>query len=514
MLKINLDEINKIKNSINYNQKRNINIKNYYVDKNSNKIYTINDIKFRNSNYLLNMMLNGNKFIIINTDLWELLCENNKEKATPVMYKINYNFISFKLDDQRKLYFENKKNNQFSLETFYKNHYSLYNDIKSNFNGTIINIYNDIIDFYNFQNKFILNLNNTYKSDIMSGYLVEIDWFKNWEKYNDYSNIKSKYLNHQINKKEIINHIIDIQQINKMKNFNLDVPKINLFCNKEQLESFLKKNELIIVNTSLIKSLNNYKNKIVYYYLYNKKIEFYFQSQEPYILKTESNIIAIKKKNIEHPNLLQLARIFYFRKYLKEEISKEHEVKNTNNSIVFIKKNIIDNYIKNYNYELLSKFLDTINIDYTNLEQKYEPLLNTLKLKCVDYYKEFKIKESLNNLLSFIGNEYNLIPQWKNINGKNLSYISDFEIIDNKILTFFMENKMLDENSAIKGEYLSENGKIFLILDYKAKSYYQIGNFDKENGNFFLEYILEGTSCNKKKYIKFFGYFRNKKFVR
>ena len=503
---INIDQINNIKKRINYEQNKNIYIKKYNIDQNSKKILTINELEFRNSNYLLNMMFNGNEFIIINTNLWQILCQENKENATCIIYEIDYNYIQFKLDDKRELYFQNTKNNQFSLKTFYNEYYTLYDKINSYFNETIINIYNNIIDFNNFRKKFLQNLNKTHKSDLMSGYLVDIDWFKNWEKYNDYSNIKSKYLDKNQSKKEIINYIIYIQQINKIKNICISEPRINQFVNREQLESFLKKNILIIINTSLIKTPNNFMNKIIYFQLYNKKIEFYFQSQEPLIVETESNFITIKNKNIEHPNLLQLSRIFYFRKYLREEILKG-PIKNVKNSMILIKKDIIDKYTKNYNYEKLSKFLNTINLDYTNLKQKYEPLLNALKTKNDEYYKEFIKRENFNNLLNFIGKEYDLIPQRKNINGINLNYFSDFEIIDNDIFTFFVENKMFDESKAIRGEYIAIDGKILLIFEYKNRNFYQIGNFDKENENFVLEYILEESSCTKRHILNYFEIF-------
>ena len=68
---INLESIDKIKTNINYDYYKNLNdiYKNYNISPviQSEKKYTIDEIEFRNSDYLLNMIFNENKYIIINS---------------------------------------------------------------------------------------------------------------------------------------------------------------------------------------------------------------------------------------------------------------------------------------------------------------------------------------------------------------------------------------------------------------------------------------------------------------
>ena len=77
---INLEDYEKLKTKINYNE--NISkYKNYFSnpkDKNTTKRYTLDEIKFRDSTYLLNKIFNGNRYIIINIQLWKFLCKENQ----------------------------------------------------------------------------------------------------------------------------------------------------------------------------------------------------------------------------------------------------------------------------------------------------------------------------------------------------------------------------------------------------------------------------------------------------
>ena len=47
--------------------------------------FKINQIEFKTSHYLINMILNGNKYIFINTDLWKLICDKDRIKECPIM---------------------------------------------------------------------------------------------------------------------------------------------------------------------------------------------------------------------------------------------------------------------------------------------------------------------------------------------------------------------------------------------------------------------------------------------
>ena len=264
--------------------------------------------------------------------------------------------------------------------------------------------------------------------------------------------------------------------------------------------SFLKTKKAILINTSLIPSIDDISYKKINFFLGNKKIEFTFMN-ESYTLETEDNIIALKKENdikIQSPNLMQLTKIYCFRKYLNEEIAKEHSIKNSHNNIYLIEKQIIDKYLFYFNYKSLSKILNGINIDSKNINEKYKSLIEIIKIKDDNYYKELKEKEKDNFFLNFIG-ENKLIPQAFDSNGKQLFYLSDFEIVSKDIYEFFKEIKIINIAQAIKGEYIVEDGKLFLNYEFNGKNYYEIGFYDNNNENFIIEYIIEDSNSQKKK---------------
>ena len=189
---INLNEIERIKQKINYNSNESIYIQRNETSQDSTKYYTIKEIEFRNSDFLLNMIFNGNKYILINTTLWQLLCERNKEEKPSIKYYINKSKIKFQLDNKGELSFSNNNNLIDLSGLYYNSKYELY---KSNYIFFYNNTYQKIIDYYEYQKKFKEYLKSSLKSEILFGYLVEIDWFEKWKKYYDYDNIKTNEIN-------------------------------------------------------------------------------------------------------------------------------------------------------------------------------------------------------------------------------------------------------------------------------------------------------------------------------
>ena len=109
---INLKDYERMKEIIDDN--------NFNINDSKNK-FKINQIEFKKPQYLINMILNGNKYIFINTTLWELICDNDKKNETPIIYKVNSNDISFSLDNI-ELSFSHNKNiiDEYSLNNSYK----------------------------------------------------------------------------------------------------------------------------------------------------------------------------------------------------------------------------------------------------------------------------------------------------------------------------------------------------------------------------------------------------------
>ena len=225
--------------------------------------------------------------------------------------------------------------------------------------------------------------------------------------------------------KIIIDRIIFIQQLNKKKKISLEEPKVEKFTQKKDLISFLQKKNLVVVDSSLIQLWPSLLDEKTYYYLYDNKIEFYFSREDLLLLETQDNIISIKNENNKkYPNLMQLAKIFYFRKFIEGEFFSEHKMKSSNETIVLIKKEIINQYLAYFNYKTFDNILNNIPFDYKNIEQKFDIILESIKNNFSNYYEEIKLKETTPYSSNFDGQEFYLRPQLIKYSEKTL--ISDF----------------------------------------------------------------------------------------
>ena len=96
------------------------------------KIKKLKQIEFKTTQYLINMILNGNKYIIINENLWNELGDKDEGDNSPLIYKIESDYFTFNFENERKLYFKHNKNNQIDEYTY---KYATQNsDYKPNFN--------------------------------------------------------------------------------------------------------------------------------------------------------------------------------------------------------------------------------------------------------------------------------------------------------------------------------------------------------------------------------------------
>ena len=416
---INLKKIEEIKHKINYEQN-----KSKYIDFNfspsdgvQKKDYTIEEIEFRDSNYLLNMLFNGNKYILINEDLWKLLCKEGKENTPPIIYEINYSKIKFKLsEDQTILIFSNYLNNNNLIEKkfFYQQYNDQYNNYEYNYIDVTDNIYPIIEGYYKYEKEFQENLKSWIKGRMNFGYLVDLDWFEQWEKFYDYLNIKSNYLDQYKDKKEIIDHIIFVQALNIKKQISLGEPKINKFHNKNQLDSYLKRNKLVLINTSLITSSVDLKNFIINYQLYDNKVEFFFEKQEPLIIETKGIIISYDNSNNNNIKVIDnqynineiistLIMLNKFEQNMKKKLDESKSQINGSKSnnisapfqTIFLKlvNETLINEIKNiFDYQKLKIIIDKYKINY-NQEINNEQLNRILQIE-EDYNKYLYSKKN------------------------------------------------------------------------------------------------------------------------
>ena len=289
---INLEDYKQLKENIDYNHFKD-NISNYTLEKpilsDSEKVYKIKQISFKTSSYLLNMIYNDNKYILINKDLWNIICEKGKEKDSPIVYNIQSGKIIFQLKDNKKISFNLNKNNKNIIDKIGYN-----NEYVSNIDKIKI-IYKDIIEYYKFETKFINDLKKSkFYNQPSFDYLITKNSFDKWNKYSNYENIKKDFLDKNIKDAKIImNKIIDYQEKYKYNYSELDQIEIKNFKNGKEIYSFLENNSLIIINLlSFIN--NNSKKSCTKYSLYEQKIELNLDNK----ITFESNNILYLRMNI------------------------------------------------------------------------------------------------------------------------------------------------------------------------------------------------------------------------
>ena len=112
-VKLDAFDYNNLKNKIDYEINKNLISKSKFDIKENEKIMTIKDIEFKTSQYLLNMLLNGNKYIIIDSIFWKVICEKGKENSTVINYSISEHTqnLNLNLKNDKSLIFDNKKRN-------------------------------------------------------------------------------------------------------------------------------------------------------------------------------------------------------------------------------------------------------------------------------------------------------------------------------------------------------------------------------------------------------------------
>ena len=206
---INLESYNAIKNQVG----------NYFKEfKNASKIVNnlnaLEEIEYKTSTYLLNMLFNGNKYIIVNSEIWKLFGDQERKNEAKFLYSIDKDNIIFSLDDNIKLVFSCKSyNNIIDKSSFQPQYNKLYNQFLSNYENIKL-IYNEIIDYYKFENELELYLNYNQQGQTFkkTGYFVEISWLEKWKKKTNYEEIKKLFMAN-IDKSQIKNEIISLEEI-------------------------------------------------------------------------------------------------------------------------------------------------------------------------------------------------------------------------------------------------------------------------------------------------------------
>ncbi len=228
--------------------------------------------------------------------------------------------------------------------------------------------------------------------------------------------------------------------------------------------------------------------KKINYNLFNNSIEFNFYYGPSLIIPSNSNIISLI-------HLKQLLKIIYFQHEFQRNINIAHKMVPTNSDkyIYLINKKFIDKY-KNYFhneklYQILISDQKTKKLNYEDIDKQFINIVNHLK----------KLNETDINLILEKESKFedNFTPvndsfEIKLLNDKKnpLNYINDFEIINEDIYSFFVNNNLIKNDQIIKSNFIIGDGKILLIFKYNNNNYYEIGTIDKSY-NFIIEYLLK-----------------------
>ncbi len=450
------------------------------------------------------MIYNNNKLILISKELWKIICKKGKEDEEPILYYIKSNKISFETEDKIKICFKKQKDNIIDISSFISENSSNIDEFK--------NILNDIKKYYNFEEKFIKDLLKEEKDSQKMDYLVCKNWLEKWKRYSYYEEIKKNFLknNKSLNDEMIINELIYLKETNKNDDDNSELKNVEVlyFSKKNEMESFINKNPVALVPS--IFSISNNKNKnYTKYCLYGNKIRF----DNGLKYKSTDNIIISKSDNNNNTSFDQLLKIYFFRKKLYEQIDSKHKTleENENNNIYLINKNIINNYKKFFDYSKLTELLKNqnlkgINYDNLDLESNKEKIYKILS----EYKKDIDVKLITPiNLLNINAKEFSLTEKKLETKSLNLAlnYYIDFEIINQEIKDYFVNNLIINENKFFSGYYIAGDKKIFIILKIDNKFVYEIGHFD-HNDNFILEYSIRAINTEHKEPI--FNLFKEK----
>ena len=491
---INLENYNDLKNKIETELKKSIN-----VSLAINNLNILKSIEFKNSTYLLNMLFNGNEYIIINTALWNLfgVKENTDAKF---YYSINNGIIIFSLDDNIKLKFTCwNHNNIIKKSSFSFDNNNKYYEFESNYER-IDNIYNSIFEYSKIETQIEFNLKNNQKKTEF-GYLITENWIQKWMEQLNYRKFKQEFQNFQNPKKNkdiIINYEAKFGKI-KINLKNLDTKS---FESKKDMEKFLKNNSLVLANSTFISFLNIYYDvkNMIRYDINKNFIEFHING-EVVSVESKNNIITLKKNIInklkDESDLIEihlkiLIKIFCFRKEIEAQINSENKKgNNINNKIFFVNKEWMNQYKKFFDYPKIYGLLNSspVDTDHNNIENYYQNLIQLIKTYKKEYLEEIDKKFSSGQFK--FTEQYNHMKYKINKPGnKQIEYLIDFDIINEEIISLFEQNEIIKKEKLISGEYIACEKKILFYYEKDNNKYYQIDVYDNNTDEFIIEYLI------------------------
>ena len=191
-------------------------------------------------------------FIIINEDLFKIICDQEKQPIYKITYKITTENKLLVQENQLQFQYKNDKNNVVSKATILGNIGS--NNNTNNSSQVSQNNYEnklyDSIKIYLENETDISTKLKTNSENIYQGFLVDKEWVEKWKIYSNYNNVIRLLQTNNINEAEIKNNIRQ-ELLNKKLNFS-DLDYIDKFILNDvtQLKTPITANKTYVLLTN------------------------------------------------------------------------------------------------------------------------------------------------------------------------------------------------------------------------------------------------------------------------
>jgi len=455
-------------------------------------------------------------FIIINEDLFKIICDQEKQPIYKITYKITTENKLLVQENQLQFQYKNDKNNVVSKATILGNIGS--NNNTNNSSQVSQNNYEnklyDSIKIYLENETDISTKLKTNSENIYQGFLVDKEWVEKWKIYSNYNNVIRLLQTNNINETEIKNNIRQ-ELLNKKLNFS-DLDYIDKFILNEvtQLKTPITANKTYVLLTNKFINLfiNTQGNNInpTKFYLSFQKIDIKINDILFLSFQTISNVIFNRATNYSvsnsipiqiNPNniptnnsyqsefLKHLIRFPFFKRELKA--SNYSSQKNLNKAHI-INKEIIKNLKQNYDLKkVINESLNHLsnNVNYGNADQYYPLISKFLNEKNIEYINQIKQLETTGTI-QFNENEKKLDYKYLNNNQPNLLYIDNIEIIDENF-ALFLKQKFNNSLMMLPIYYVAKEEKILLIIDVNQTFIYEITSLSPNGGDIIVEHLIE-----------------------
>ena len=489
---------------------------------NERKISAITLIKLGTINFedAKNHILNGEIFIIINEEIYKIICKQTDPKENnKVQYKIDKEYLILNPGTDKEMKFKNIKGNVIDKSKYIE---SEVKEKTNNPNSPIEyrkkeencnKIYTDVKNYIENENLIVSKL-KTSGDQMYEGFLVNKNWVDNWKKYSYYDNINENIIKKGvIDEYKIKKFIIDEQYKSGLNYEDIKIGIENqILKNEEEINQLLSQNQLyVLLNAKFLRSFINNPNikspKIILSY---NKISIKDSKLKTLDFITDKNIIGKQNTYIQQypvipnypkvntayysENLKHLIRYPFFKKELKNpENSSQRNLRNA----YLINIQMINKFKEIYKLKKLFDILDDkkllYGISYENCDNNYIKIIEFLNSNEKEYIENLKKVEQPGGI-KIEGK--NIDIQTKKLeNQNNLEYIDNFEIIDRDFYTFLLQ-KFGQELKwfLFSANYAIMEGKIFLVINYD-KDYqtiiYELVSINHEGGDIIVEYLIE-----------------------